>query len=39
MQEKSFKDRTQKIIECKEKEIVELKQKLAEKTLRYAYNV
>ncbi|KAL4230983.1 hypothetical protein ACF0H5_011356 [Mactra antiquata] len=34
MQEKSFKDRTKKIIEAKEKEIVDLKQKLTEMTLR-----
>ena len=35
MQEKSFKDRTKKIIESKEKEIVSMKQKVAEMSLRY----
>ncbi|XP_045204351.2 uncharacterized protein LOC123557132 [Mercenaria mercenaria] len=34
MQEKSFKDRTKKIIEAKEKEIVNLKQKVTEMSLR-----
>ncbi|KAH3833565.1 uncharacterized protein LOC127880256 [Dreissena polymorpha] len=34
MQEKNFKERTQKIIETKEKEIVELKQKVAQLSLR-----
>lgn len=34
MQEKSFKDRTKKIIEAKEEEIVKLKQKVAEMSLR-----
>ncbi|XP_060604679.1 uncharacterized protein LOC132757418 [Ruditapes philippinarum] len=34
MQEKSFKDRTKKIIEAKEKEIVSMKQKVTEMSLR-----